>query len=253
MARPDNYFYALNVEHIGQITENHGLNKTRSAGAVGSKATSGKNTKYRDEKGARKLYYKRFKEGRDYEKPSLELQKQLIKDLRDGYFGYTTTPTGEEVQKHPGGRPPKYETIESFNNIISEYFQHLDDAIEKGIDLIPDVEGFCSFAGLSRGMLYDWRKSRSPEFSEAINNLMTGMAAYKKQLGFQGKIPPVVLAIDLNNNHGYVQQQKIEINAQDRLQELPDRSEILKKLPKTDEGDTVDVVRITPAQENGEK
>ena len=44
----------------------------------------------------------------------------------------------------------------------------------------------------------------------------------------------MVFAIDMNNNHGYVQQQTIDIRAANKAQELPSAEEIVKKLPKQD-------------------
>ena len=44
----------------------------------------------------------------------------------------------------------------------------------------------------------------------------------------------MVFAIDMNNNHGYVQQQTIDIRATNKAQELPSAEDIVKKLPKKD-------------------
>ena len=50
----------------------------------------------------------------------------------------------------------------------------------------------------------------------------------------QGRIPPIVLAMDFNNNHGYTQSQTIDIRATNKAQELPSAEDIVKKLPKKD-------------------
>ena len=46
----------------------------------------------------------------------------------------------------------------------------------------------------------------------------------------------MVFAIDMNNNHGYVQQQTIDIKT--NVQELPSVDDIRKKLPKNSDNNT---------------
>ena len=68
--------------------------------------------------------------------------------------------------------------------------------------------------------------------ADTIKRFKTNIAAYKKQLAFSGKIPPIVFATDFNNNHGYTQQQNIEITAARKLEQLPTREDIIKRLPQ---------------------
>lgn len=133
------------------------------------------------------------------------------------------------------GQPPKYPTVESLINKYTEYLLYIYEAnTERGGDLIPDIEGFCSFADISRDTFNEWERSRPPEYSDLIKRIKTDIAAYKKQLGMHGKIPPVLLAIDFNNNHGYIQQNKLDINTNIKVQELPTPEDIARRLPSGD-------------------
>lgn len=86
---------------------------------------------------------------------------------------------------------------------------------------------FCSFAGISRETLNNWETARPGAYSDTIKRLKTSIAAFKKQLAFAGKIPPIVFATDMNNNHGYTQAaQKIDLNVGKQAAELPTAAEI---------------------------
>ena len=187
----------------------------------------------RDPRGVRINNYTETTHGRYKSEPAgPDLTRVLIDTMKRDFFQTTKTAEGVEVVRHPGGRPPKYPTPESFLNVIEEYFDYIDTIYsDTGVDLIPDVEGFCSFAGISRDTLHDWQRSRGPEFSDIIIRLKNTIAGYKKQLAQKGKIPPIVFAMDMNNNHGYVQQNTVRIEAGDRLQALPAADEIKNRLP----------------------
>jgi hypothetical protein len=126
----------------------------------------------------------------------------------------------------------KYEKLEDFKNALITYFDYIADSNENGADLIPDIEGFCCFAGICRDTLNDWERSRPGEYSDTIKDFKNAVASYKKQLALKGKIPPIVFATDFNNNHGYTQKQEINITPLNPLGELPSPDEIMKRLPK---------------------
>lgn len=191
-----------------------------------------KETANRDERGARKQNYRRFKEGRDYEAQDAATASAMLEMMRIGLVGEIRAGGGERVRM---GRPPKYEDINEFIDKINEYLEYIQEKNETtGARLIPDVEGFCLFAGIDRTTLLEWEKSRGADFSRAIKCLKNAIAAYKKQLAAAGKMPAVVFAIDMNNNHGYTQAQTVDIRTQDRLRELPSRSDVVRKLPRVD-------------------
>ena len=188
-----------------------------------------KETAARDENGVRKNDYRRFKEGRDYEKQTGPDMVTLCDMMSRGIFGEEET---EEKEKGKGGRPRKYETIEDLQEGIKKYLVYIAEKNAAGVALIPDVEGLALFLGVSRSTLYEWQNSRPGEYSDAIKRTLNAIAAAKKQLALMGKIPPLVFATDFNNNHGYTQQQNIEITAARKLEQLPTREDIIKRLPQ---------------------
>ena len=204
--------------------------------------TSKAKTKGRDERGVRINNYKESMRGRQ---PIQNTEQQaptvLLETFRKSFFEDIQTGDGETVERSRVGRPPKYPTVESFVDKVNEYITYINDTFNStGFELIPDIEGFCAFSGIDRSTLFDWETSRPPEYSNAIKQLKNAIAAYKKQLAMRGKIPPVVFAIDMNNNHGYIQQQTIDIRANSKNADLPTPDEVIKKLPTTAGNDPTD-------------
>lgn len=195
-----------------------------------------KETATRDENGVRKQSYRRFQEGRDYEATEAEQTQALCDVFLKGFLQIEETPEGGEVQRN-AGRPRKLESVEEFKEVAEKYIVYIRERAAEGVRLIPDIEGFCSFAGISRDTLNDWERTRPGEYSDTIKRFKTGIAAYKKQLAFSGKIPAIVFATDFNNNHGYTQApQKIDLNVGRQGAELPEKADILKRLPATMSG-----------------
>lgn len=171
----------------------------------------------RDEKGVRKQVYKRDKglipiEG--------EETRSMIEVMKRQFAPSTA------------GRPPKYENIEDFKEMVISYFDYIADSNDAGAKLIPDVEGFCCYAGICRDTLNDWEHNRNSEFIETIRAFKNAVASFKKQLALKGKIPAIVFATDFNNNHGYTQKQEISISASNPLGDQLTADEIARRLPQ---------------------
>ena len=205
-----------------------------------------KETAARDENGVRKQYYKRFKEGRDYEPTETEKTVALCDMFLDGFLERKDP---EGIEKRGPGQPKKLPRVEDFIDAVERYINYIKDRAEEGVRLIPDIEGFCGFVGISRDSLNDWERSRPGEYSDTIKRFKTNIAAYKKQLAFSGKIPPIVFATDFNNNHGYVQQQTLEIQAPKKLDTLPSKDEIVKKLPFDEKIEEIDAEDLKIVEE----
>lgn len=189
-------------------------------------------SKLRNERGARLQKYARFKEGQDYERmeipPMLEMMALAQANLED----FTRK-----------GHGAKYESLQDFMQMAQDYFNYLADCVEDKVFLIPDIEGFCVFLGIDRQTLAAWEKSRGATWSDAIQTIKNQIAAVKKQLALTGKIPPMVFAIDFNNNHGYVQQQKVTLETISQLTDgLEAPSAIAERYLKN-------VIDITPDSE----
>lgn len=186
-----------------------------------------KETAARDENGVRKQTYRRFKEGRDYKELSTKQAVALCDMMLDGFRTGTNA-----LKERKGGRPRKLETVEEFVEVAERYINYIRERSIDGVRLIPDVEGFCTFAGISRDTLNDWERTRPGAYSDAIKILKNNIATFKKQLAFHGEIPPIVFATDFNNNHGYTQAaQKIDLNVGKQVQELPEKEDIIRRLP----------------------
>ena len=155
----------------------------------------------------------------------------LLDMMRIGVLGEEITPEGVRVRT---GRPRKYETPGALLDRFDKYIDYIEEKRSEGAYIIPDVEGFTLYAGITRVTLLEWEATRGVAFSNAIKTIKNSIAAYKKQLAMRGEIPGLVYAIDMNNNHGYVQQQTIDIKASDRLEGLPSRAEIEKRIPALD-------------------
>ena len=111
-----------------------------------------------------------------------------------------------------------------------EYFQNIYDTNMAGISIIPDIEDFCLFCHINRLTFIKLCQSHDIKLANVANNVKTAIAACKKQMAMDGHIPPVVFAIDFNNNHDYVQQKyqvdmhtTTDIEAQDSINDIASR------------------------------
>lgn len=129
--------------------------------------------------------------------------------------------------------PKDYSTPEQITDCFIDYVSYIKETAARGVELIPDTEGFCAFAGISRKRFL--KLAEKADFYEVVQGILTAIAAYKKQIVLTGgSINPVVLAMDLNNNHGYTSANAVKIeNNGPILTALPSRDEILKALPPT--------------------
>ena len=119
--------------------------------------------------------------------------------------------------------------------VIDAYWSFLMDVAEKGHTIIPDVEQLADFLGVTRATLNRWRRGEDNiEFVDPINIACNEIAQVQKQMGMQGKLSPLLIMANLNNDHGYTQKQSdVQVNVRVR-NELPDRkqlTEIVERLP----------------------
>jgi outer membrane phospholipase A len=170
----------------------------------------------RDEKGVRRQVYKRDKGLIPVNGTETEALMEVMKQ--------------QFLPNAPSKSNKKYESLTDFKNKIIEYFDYITKNNKDGADLIPDIEGFCCFAGICRDTLNDWERSRPGEYSDTIKAFKNSVASYKKQLALKGKIPPIVFATDFNNNHGYTQKQDIQITANNQLTPTMDLEQIAEKV-----------------------
>ena len=117
-----------------------------------------------------------------------------------------------------------------------EYFENIVDANKEGVTIIPDIEDFCVFAHISRNMFLKYRRSDDAELAGVANNIATAIASCKKQNAYAGLINPISFAMDMNNNHDYVQSKtEATINSNFSLKQIETNVEdIASRLPVED-------------------
>lgn len=124
-------------------------------------------------------------------------------------------------------------TADTLYEKAREYFENIIEANSNDVTVIPDIEDFCLFAHISRPTFLRYRRSDDADLAEVANNIATVIASCKKQNAFAGLIHPIAFAMDMNNNHDYVQSrtettinsnislQQVEANIQDIASRIP--------------------------------
>lgn len=153
----------------------------------------------RDENGVRIIKYDQYQRGIDYQPTTgTELEEM-----------YTIARENMEKFRDGGSMAKEYQTPEDLQNAIIGYWSYLQKNARDGIPVMADLEGMCAFIQVSRRCLLNWERDDYKGFRATIEQAKNDIAACKKQLGQQGKIPPLVMAMDFNNNHGYTQKQEV--------------------------------------------
>lgn len=179
--------------------------------------------KNRDDRGVKIQRYEQYKEGRDY-KPMAGEEMTVLYNMAKHNMERS-----KEQRIRAGGGGIRYETVEDLERGIMEYWDYLIKANENKINLIPDVEGLCAFLGLTRNTLLNWENNDTRGMRSTIEQVKNDIAACKKQIGLQGKIPPIIMAMDFNNNHGYTQRQEVVVTPNNPLGDAKSNEELLAK------------------------
>ena len=166
-------------------------------------------------------------------KQEKEAKKGLTREERLSLYdsmlygiGARQTEEGERIL----ARNRQIESPEDLKLLFIDYIDHLREQAEREIDIIPDVEGFCTYIGISRAKWKDLQGKK--DFSSLISRISTSIAANQKQLGMRGIIPPLVLAMNFNNNFDYLSNvSTLEIRQNAQENGLPSKSDILASLP----------------------
>lgn len=120
-----------------------------------------------------------------------------------------------------GGTPARYpntaEGLQAFRDRTREFFEHIvqvnkENRLEKGV--IPDIELWTGYLGITRTTVFNYEHKRGGEWSETIRYIKNLIAAYKKQMGLTYKIPPMIMAFDFCNNHNYVNTSEFKITTE---------------------------------------
>lgn len=115
------------------------------------------------------------------------------------------------------GRPAEYphttEGLDRFINKTIDYFENVNSINanpELERKLIPDIESWAMFLGITRQTIWCYEK-RGREWKDTIDYYKNCISAVKKQLALNYKIPPMVYVFDATNNHGYVNSNEFKL------------------------------------------
>lgn len=115
------------------------------------------------------------------------------------------------------GRPAEYphttEGLDRFINKTIDYFENVNSINanpELERKLIPDIESWAMFLGITRQTIWCYEK-RGREWKDTIDYYKNCISAVKKQLAMNYKIPPMVYVFDATNNHGYVNSNEFKL------------------------------------------
>lgn len=172
---------------------------------------------------------------------NIDLAKRNLENM----FGRIVSEDGDyEINNHYKRRVSY--TPEKLYDVAQAYFENIVEANENGITIVPDIEDFCTFAHISRNVFLGYRRSDDPDMADIANNIATAIASCKKQNAYAGLINPISFAMDMNNNHDYVQSRtETTINSNISLQQVETNiADIASRIPVEDipllEGDVID-------------
>lgn len=173
----------------------------------------------RDERGVRLINYERFERGIDYAPTTGSELTEMYRLAKENM----------QTAKSNGGRFTKFENVEELQSAIIGYWAYLEKAAREGIPVMADLEGMCAFIEVSRKTLTLWEREDYKGFRATIEQAKNDIAAVKKQLGQQGKIPPLVMAMDMNNNHGYTQKQEVVVTPNNPLGDATPTDQLINR------------------------
>ena len=108
------------------------------------------------------------------------------------------------------GRPCQYENtkkgLEDFIQNTLDYFEYVN-SVNSNPDmerqLVPDIESWAVFLGITRATIFNYEQ-RGVDWRDTIQYYKGCIASVKKNLALNFKVPPMIMAFDFCNNHGYI-------------------------------------------------
>lgn len=180
-------------------------------------------------------------EGLTYSRAELEIQERarLQWMAKIDWNGFGQNQLSEYVgmvfynrTRNRGARETSFSCGPELAGAIDAYWCLLMELAEHKHTNIPDVESLADFLGVSRETLLRWRRGEANlEFVDPLNVAFNEIAQVKKQLAYNGRINGLMYLSDMQNNHGYIANQKItDMQVNVRLKnELPSREQLTAK------------------------
>lgn len=131
------------------------------------------------------------------------------------------------IEQYNPGRKPTYENspqgLQAFKDKTVDYFKHIqfvnaDDSIDK--KLIVDIESWACFLGITRKTLSLYHNQRGKDWADFIDYVKENILTVKKEMGLNYRIPPMVYAFDLANNHGYFNTSEYKVTVESETQSI---------------------------------
>ncbi len=132
-----------------------------------------------------------------------------------------------------GVRERKYSSGAELAGVIDAYFHGVFQEQEKGSEVIPDIEPMADFLGVTRDTIMRWvRGEDNMEFVAPLRIAMNEIASLKKQRAMTDKVNGLVYLSDMQNNHGYISNQKsADVNINVRMRhELPSVEQLTEQM-----------------------
>lgn len=121
------------------------------------------------------------------------------------------------LKGHQAKYPDNAQGLEEFKQASIDYLQYIASVNNEPCTenfLVPDVESWACYLGLTRMTILTYEKNRGADWQYLIAQVKEAIASCKKQLAFRQKIPSVIAMFDLTNNHGYVNSNEFKIQPQ---------------------------------------
>ncbi|MBP5710718.1 MAG: hypothetical protein J6W84_07060, partial [Bacteroidales bacterium] len=144
-------------------------------------------------------------------------------------------------QRRKGARyPDDAAGLELFNRTSEDYFravveqnQSCDEPAEM---LIPSVESWAAYLGVSRQSIFRYKHERGEEWTRTIEYYINLIGACKSEAASHGRLNAVVYIFDCVNNsrgeYGYVSTNEIKLQVEPpKIDNLPDVKELSARLP----------------------
>ena len=137
-----------------------------------------------------------------------------------------------------GVREREYSCGAELAGWVDGYFHYVFTQQEAGSELIADVEALADYLGITRDTLIRWaRGDDNREFVPPLQLAMNEIALMKKQIAITGKVNSLIYLSDMQNNHGYLSNQKSsEVSLNVRLKhELPSIEQLNRQMALLDQ------------------
>lgn len=132
-----------------------------------------------------------------------------------------------------GIRERKYSSGAELAGVIDAYFHGVFNEQEKGSEVLPDIEPMADFLGITRETMMRWvRGEDNLDFVAPLQIAMNEIASLKKQRAMTDKVNGLVYLSDMQNNHGYLSNQKsADVNINVRMRnELPSVEQLTEQM-----------------------